>query len=355
VNVLGIETSCDETAAAVVRDGRDILANVVFSQVAAHQPYGGVVPEIASRQHVEHLPVVLAAAMREAHVAWPAIDAVAVTYGPGLATSLLVGLAAAKGLALRLNKPLIGINHLEAHLYSIFLGSAAPVPAAACPFLALIISGGHTCIVRVEAPGRYRLLGRTMDDAAGEAFDKGANLLGLGYPGGPAIDKLARSGNPQAVRFPRGFQRKAHARIAGLDPNLCFSFSGLKTALRYYLREPAAQATAPADVAASYQEAIVDTLVERLADALRNEKALAAVGGVSLNGRLRQKLAVLAARRGVPLFLAAPALCTDNAAMIAGLACTLRAPPGTDPMDLDADPTLGIGDAPPPDRAQSAS
>src|SRR5450759_3668832 len=184
MNVLGIETSCDETAAAVVADGCTVLSSAVFSQVALHRPHGGVVPEIASRQHVEHLPRMLDQALAQSGLEWPRLQAVAVTYGPGLASSLLVGLSAAKALALRLNIPLIGINHLEAHLYSVFLAHGAPRYASACPLVALIVSGGHTCLVRVDAPGQYRRLGQTIDDAAGGAFDKGAKLLGLEYPGG---------------------------------------------------------------------------------------------------------------------------------------------------------------------------
>ncbi len=349
MNILGIETSCDETAAAVVRDGRTVLSNVVYTQIALHRPYGGVVPEIASRQHVEHLPAVIEEAMRVAGVAWRDIDAVAVTHGPGLATSLLVGLTAAKGLAIRLNKPLIGINHLEAHLYSVFLGPDAPDPAAMGPFATLIVSGGHTCFLHVEGIGRYRMLGRTVDDAAGEAFDKGSNLLKLGYPGGPAIDKAARGANPAYVKFPRGYLRKPPARLTGIDPHYCVSFSGLKTSLLYYLRDhPLAGADDPAvsDLAASFQEAIVDTLVSRVSNVIHDTHTLAVAGGVSLNKRLREKLAVLAAKRRFRLILAQPSFCTDNAAMVAGLAAHKLAavPLPLDTMLLDAEPNLGIGE-----------
>jgi N6-L-threonylcarbamoyladenine synthase len=348
--ILGIETSCDETACAVVRDGHDVLSNTVYTQIAHHRPYGGVVPEIASRKHVEHLPDVINEAMAQAGIGWDRIDALAVTYGPGLASSLLVGLAAAKGLALRLNKPLIGINHLEAHLYSAFLGPDRLDPQALCPFLTLIVSGGHTCFVEVTAIGRYRLLGRTVDDAAGEAFDKGAKLLKLGYPGGPAIDKAARSGNPQFVEFPRGFIRRLPARLPDLEPKFCVSFSGLKTSLLYYLKahplgpEPDAVV---ADLAASYQEAIVDTLVQRASHATQSNKVLAVVGGVSLNNRLRAKLAAMAERRRVRIILAAPRHCTDNAAMVAGLAAHKLAacPPLRTAMTLDVEPNLGIGES----------
>jgi len=345
MNVLGIETSCDETAAAVVRDGRCVLSSVVSSQVHLHGPYGGVVPEIASRSHVENLPAVVRETLQQSGLGWEDIDALAVTYGPGLASSLLVGLAAAKGLALSLRKPLCGINHLEAHMYSVFLGEQAPEPADVCPFLALLVSGGHSCLVRVEDTGKYRLLGTTIDDAAGEAFDKGSNLLGLGYPGGPAIDKISRGGQRDLVRFPRGRQRKARGCPPGLLPELCFSFSGLKTALLYYLRDnpSAAEEQNVADVAASYQEAIVDALVDRCKRALSDERCLAVVGGVALNSRLREQVVALGEERGVRVLLAQPAYCADNAAMIAGLAGTGQGLWGEEALAIDATPSLPVG------------
>lgn len=344
MNVLGIETSCDETAAAVVRDGRETLSNVVFSQVDLHRPYGGVVPEVASRSHVVSLPEVLKSAVERSGIPWHGIDAVAVTYGPGLASSLLVGLSAAKALALRLGKPLIGINHLRAHIYSLFIGKNAPDPREVCPFIALVVSGGHTCLVRVEAPGRYVLLGQTMDDAAGEAFDKGANMLGLGYPGGPVIDKVAKNGRTDYARFPRGRQRKDTARVGDLDVELCFSFSGLKTALLYYLRDHpvSADRSEVASIAASYQEAIVETLVDRCRSAMRGEKCLAAVGGVSLNSRLRTRLAEYAKSAGFRFLLAEPQYCADNAAMVAGLAGAGQGISGSDVMNLDVEPNLEV-------------
>ena len=346
MNVLGIETSCDETSAAVVRDGYAVCSNIVFSQVRDHAPYGGVVPEIAARRHVELLPSVITQAIAQSGLGWADMDAIAVTFGPGLATSLLVGLAAAKGLALRLDRPLIGVHHLEAHILSAFLGAGAPRVETVCPFTALVVSGGHTCLMRVEQLGRYRLLGRTVDDAAGEAFDKGANLLGLGYPGGPAIDKASRGGNPAAVRFPRGIQRKAVPRIAGLDPDLCFSFSGLKTALLYHLRShplPADSTTALADVTASYQEAIVDALLDRVETCLGGTKHFAIIGGVSLNRRLREKARRLANTYGVQLLLAEPQFCADNAAMVAGLAGAGQGRRGNAVLFLDAEPNAEIG------------
>ena len=344
MNVLGIETSCDETSAAVVRDGREVLSSIISSQIALHAPYGGVVPEIASRNHVENLPGVIDEAVRQAGVKWEDLDAVGVAYGPGLASSLLVGISAAKALALRLNKPLWGINHIEAHIYSVFLGEQAPRLEDICPFLALVVSGGHTCLVRVDALGRYSLLGQTLDDAAGEAFDKGANLLGLGYPGGPAIDKVARNGKPDFVRFPRGRQKSSTFRFSGLDPDLCFSFSGLKTALLYHLKNHplSADRGEAASLAASYQEAIVDSLVNKCALAARGMTCLAAVGGVSLNSRLRIKLKEFAESARLRLVLADPKYCADNAAMVAGLAGMGRGLCGVDAMAMDACPNLEL-------------
>ncbi len=346
MNVLGIETSCDETAAAVVADGRQVLSSVVSSQVPLHQPHGGVVPEIAARNHLDHLPRVIEAARTQAGLSWDGIGAVAVTYGPGLASSLLVGLSTAKALALRLGVPLVGINHLEAHVYSPALSPGAPDFRELCPLVALMVSGGHTCLVRADGLGRFRRLGWTQDDAAGEAFDKGANLLGLGYPGGPAIERAAGGGNPAAIRFPRG---RVHGAASGNAPpaELSFSFSGVKTALRYHLREhPAPPGSADlASVAASYQEAIVDALVERLRLAASREgvRRVAAVGGVSLNRRLREKLTALTASLGLELVLARPDYCMDNAAMVAGLAGAGQGRSGPAAMALDAEPDLDIG------------
>ncbi len=320
--ILGIETSCDESAAAVLEAPRRVLSSAVSSQIALHGPYGGVVPEIACREHVRALPSVIEEALVQAGMRWSGIDAVAVTVGPGLAGALLVGLSTAKALSLRLGVPLIGVNHLQGHLFSAFLTPGTPAPADACPFISLIVSGGHTCLVRVEAPGRYRLLGQTIDDAAGEAFDKGANLLGLGYPGGPAMDRLARQGNPHFHRFPRG-RVDAGSGVGDLDPRLCFSYSGLKTALRYYLeRRPVGEGDSQRlrDVAASYQEAIIDALRVRVARAMDTATTLAVGGGVSLNSRLRSALADEPALRGRQLLLTEPAYGGDNAAMIAAVA-----------------------------------
>ncbi len=349
MNVLGIETSCDETSAAVVRDGRDVLSNIVFTQIARHRPYGGVVPEIASRSHVEELAGIVGRAVADARVDWDGIDALAVTYGPGLASSLLIGLTAAKALALRLGKPLLGVNHIEAHLHSLFLGGAAPSPSAVCPLLVLMVSGGHTCLVRMEGVGSYRVLGQTLDDAAGEALDKGANLLKLGYPGGPAIEAAARGGNAAFVAFPRGRVRNPRAEwIGDLDPAFCFSFSGLKTALLYYLKDHPGVVSDPAalrDVTASYQEAVFDTLLARAERALPAGRvaAFGCVGGVSRNQRLREKLEGLAGRFGVRLLLTAPEFCTDNAAMVAAVAGAEGACVNRDAGALDVQPDLALG------------
>ncbi len=347
MNVLGMETSCDETAAAVVRDGREVLSNVVHTQIARHQPYGGVVPEIASRCHVEELAGIVRKAMEEAGVGWGQLDAVGATYGPGLASSLLIGLTAARAMAWRLGKPLLGVNHVEAHLYSLFLGPGVPTPEDVCPLLALMVSGGHTALIRMEGVGRYRLLGQTLDDAAGEALDKGANLLKLGYPGGPAIERAAEGGDLDFYRFPRGVTQPLPGESSGgLDRALCFSFSGLKTALLYYLkRNPDMLAGGRLkDVAASYQEAAFDTLLTRVEMALERERvtALGCVGGVARNRRLRAKLEETARRFGVRLLLAAPEFCTDNAAMVAAVAGSGSALVRRDGERLDVQPNLAL-------------
>lgn len=341
--VLGIETSCDDTAAALVADGPEVLSSVTYSQVGAHRPYGGVVPEIASREHVEQLPGVVDRAVRQAGLAWEAIDVVAVTYGPGLASSLLIGLAGAKALALRCGFELVGINHLEAHLGSVFLGANALPPETFLPARALVVSGGHTCLLRVERDGSYRCLGRTLDDAAGEAFDKGSVILGLGYPGGPAIERLAREGNALAVRFPRGLRR--HSPGPG-SRRFDFSFSGLKTALLYHLRDNPLAADDDirrrADIAASYQEAIVDVLVGKALSGLHDERSVLLAGGVALNACLRARLKDTAERRGITVLAAEPEYCGDNAAMIAALALGGGGLRGVGPGELDAEPCLSF-------------
>ena len=371
MNILGIESSCDETACAVVQDGRKVLSNVVYTQIPLHQPYGGVVPEVASRAHIEKIHGVVAEAMK----ADVAIDAVAVTYGPGLASSLLVGLNAAKGLAMSLGVPLIGVNHIEAHLHTPFLfdvGETNPQTVEqSVPALGLAVSGGHTTWVDMPSYGEYRIIGQTLDDAAGEAFDKAAKLLGLGYPGGPVIDRWAKGhwngatdfSDAEALkalkypdgikvrdpmpRFPKGQPRAGTAALAGLDAELCVSFSGLKTALLYYVkRNPPKDDCEKAALVAAYQEAIVGTLADRTRLALRRRdyKALIVGGGVSLNGRLRAKLAEVAADAHVPLLLAKPKYCGDNAAMIAGLAFYRRNIVGDAALNVDVNPALQAGD-----------
>lgn len=373
MNVLGIETSCDETAAAVVRDGREVLTNVVYTQIPLHQPYGGVVPEIASRAHVEKIAQVVGEAMKGQRV-----DAVAVTYGPGLSPALIVGLNAAKGLAKSLRVPLIGINHLEGHLHSPFLWDAPedatyanPDPRDLGPALGLALSGGNTMWIDMPAYGRYEVIGETLDDAAGEAFDKAAKLLGLGYPGGPVIDRWAKGhwngvtdfsdaaalkalAYPPGIqvreplpRFPKGHPRAGTAALAGLDADLCVSFSGLKTALLYYVKKnPPHSDREKAALVAAYQEAIVGTLADRTRLALKRRayRSLIVGGGVSLNGRLRAKLAEVAAEAGVRLLLAQPKYCGDNAAMIAGLAFYRRNLVGDAALAADVQPTLQAGD-----------
>jgi len=347
VIILGIETSCDESAAAVLEAPRQVLSSAVSSQIALHRPYGGVVPEIACREHVRALPAVIEEAMAQAGTEWGSIGAVAVTCGPGLAGSLLVGLSAAKALSMRLGVPLIGVNHLQGHIYSAFLTPETPAPESLCPFVSLIVSGGHTCLVRVEAPGRCRLLGQTIDDAAGEAFDKGANLLGLGYPGGPAMDRLAREGNPKYFRFPRG-RVDAGSGTGGLDPQLCFSYSGLKTALRYYLEsQPLAADDGKRlrDVAASYQESIVESLLRRVTRAVEDVETLTVGGGVALNSRLRGGLSKAMESRGKRLLLTAPAYGGDNAAMIAAVAGLGLGGRGPEMLDRDISPNMSVLDA----------
>ena len=325
MKILGIETSCDETAAAVVEDGRYVLSNAIYSQIAKHRPYGGVVPEIATRSHVEKLPSIIEEALKDAGETYDSIDALAVTYGPGLASSLLIGFTAAKTLALRLGKPLIRVNHHEGHLHSIFMKDDAPASDDVFPMLGLLVSGGDSSLVLMHETGRYERLGSTIDDAAGEALDKAAAVLNLGYPGGPIIQKTAEGGNPAAIRFPRGLDQPDRGKwIYKYDRNLCFSFSGLKTSLLTYVKnlDHVPEGEELRDICASYQEAICDALTKRVARALEKfeVKSFACAGGVSMNARLREKLKQLSATTGIPLLLCPPAYCTDNAAMIAGVA-----------------------------------
>jgi N6-L-threonylcarbamoyladenine synthase len=338
---LGLESSCDETAVALVDDAFQVLANVVYSQIASHQPFGGVVPEIASRCHVEALPNVIHQAFEESGRTWADIGQIAVTRGPGLASSLLVGLHAARAMSLRTGKPLIGVNHLLGHVYSLFLNrgqEGAPLPEL--PMLVLLVSGGHTMLLRMEEDQQLHLLGQTLDDAAGEALDKGSKLMGLGYPGGPQIEKIAR-GVDEGDRYPFHINQKLKAsrRTGDLNPGLCFSFSGLKTALLYTLKDQPdllSDASRPA-LCAGYQEAVFTNLLSPVRRALREGgwKTFACVGGVARNQRLRALLDTAAASAGVPLVMAEPEFCTDNAAMIAGAAVAGAAgEPLSGPLDV---------------------
>jgi len=325
MKILGIETSCDETAAAVVENGCIVLSNTIYSQIEKHRPYGGVVPEIASRNHVAKLPGIIAEALESAGETYDSIDALAVTYGPGLASSLLIGLAAAKTLAQRLDKPLIGVNHHEGHLHSIFMKEDTPASEEVFPMLGLLVSGGDSSLVLMRGPGHYELLGSTIDDAAGEALDKAATVLNLGYPGGPIIQKTAEGGDPSAIRFPRGLDSVDRGKwIYKYDRNLCFSFSGLKTSLLTHVKklDHPPEGDELRDICASYQEAICEALVMRTERALKKfpVKSFSCAGGVSLNKILRQKMQSVSERTGIPLLLCPPAYCTDNAAMIAGAA-----------------------------------
>jgi len=349
MKILGIETSCDETAAAIVEDGRNVLSNAIYSQIEKHRPYGGVVPEIASRNHVAKLPGIIEEALAAAGETYESIDALAVTYGPGLASSLLIGFTAAKTLAQRLNKPLIGVNHHEGHLHSIFMKADAPAPDEVFPMLGLLVSGGDSSLVLMRGTGEYELLGSTIDDAAGEALDKAATVLQLGYPGGPIIQKTAEGGNPAAIRFPRGLDQVDRGKwIYKYDRDLCFSFSGLKTSLLTYVKKldhtPVGDELR--DIAASYQEAVCDALTIRVERALArfSIKSFCCAGGVSLNKVLREKLTGLSATTGIPLLLCPPAYCTDNAAMIAGAAYekVRRGKPGAEPGDVN--PNLRLAD-----------
>lgn len=344
--VLGIESSCDETAAAVVKDGCQVLSSVVFSQIPLHKPYGGVVPEIASRSHLEKISEVVNEAVERSGLGWDGIDAVAVTYGPGLASSLIVGLNTAKGLALALKKPLIGINHIEAHIHSVFLDK--PEIPHVYPLLALVVSGGHSAWIECLRPGSYRILGQTLDDAAGEAFDKAAKVLGLGYPGGPVIDQAARRARGDgSYKFPKGRVQPDNPCLGNLRSELCVSFSGLKTSLMHTLKkQPAETPEAVAEVAFAYQEAIVGALADRCAIAVSDGKykALALGGGVSLNKRLREALQTVCSDAGIPLLLAEPKYCGDNAAMIAGLAGVGGGIVGAEAFELDVVPSLQAGE-----------
>ena len=333
VYILGIESSCDETAASVVKNGREVLSNIISSQIVIHRKFGGVVPEIASRKHIENVMPVIDAALQEAQVGLDQIDAVAVTYGPGLVGALLVGLSAAKSLAWASNKPLIGVNHLEGHVFANFLADPELEP----PFMALVVSGGHTALLKVTGYNSFEMLGQTRDDAAGEAFDKIARIMGLPYPGGPEIEKLALGGNPLAINFP----------VAKLDAPYEFSFSGVKSAVINYVhnQEQAKREINRADVAASFQHAVVDALVQKAVHAMQETglKKIVLAGGVSANKTLQNTLAEAVEKVGAKLVHPTPILCTDNAVMIACRGYFMYQAGMRSPLDLNANPSLKLG------------
>lgn len=333
--ILGIESSCDETAASVVKNGRTVLSNVISSQIELHKLYGGVVPEIASRKHIEKINQVIREALSDAEVTLDDLDAVAVTYGPGLVGALLVGVAEAKAISYARKLPLVGVHHIEGHISANYIEHPELEP----PFACLVVSGGHTHLVVVKDYGKYEILGRTRDDAAGEAFDKVARAIGLGYPGGPKIDKLAKQGNPQAIAFP-----KAHVADAPYD----FSFSGLKSAVLNYLNgcKMKNQPVCEADVAASFQKAVVDVLVEHSMWAVEEYgfDKFAIAGGVASNSALREAMAAACEKKKIAFYHPSPVFCTDNAAMI-GAAGYYEYMAGTrHGLDLNAVPNLKLGE-----------
>jgi len=335
IQILAIETSCDETAAAVVKNGREVLSNVISSQIALHTLYGGVVPEIASRKHIEKINQVIEEALADAKVTLKEIDAIAVTYGPGLVGALLVGVSAAKAISFATGIPLIGVHHIEGHISANFIENQELEP----PFVCLVASGGHSHLVVVKDYGEYEIIGRTRDDAAGEAFDKVARAIGLGYPGGPKIDKLSKEGNPEAIHFPR-------AKVEGNPYD--FSFSGLKSAVLNYLNtcEMKGETVNTADVAASFQKAVIDVLAEHSLAAVREYgyQKFAIAGGVASNSSLRSTFEKECQKSGIAFYHPSPILCTDNAAMI-GTAGYYEYLKGTrHRFDLNAVPNLKLGE-----------
>lgn len=335
IAILAIESSCDETAAAVVVNGRDVRSNVISSQIALHTLYGGVVPEIASRKHIEKINQVITQAMAEAEADWQDIDAIGVTYGPGLVGALLVGVAEAKAISYARNIPLVGVHHIEGHISANYIEQPELEP----PFLCLVVSGGHTHLVRVADYGTYEVLGRTRDDAAGEAFDKVARAIDLGYPGGPKIEKAAREGDPEAIAFPR-------PKIA--DEEFDFSFSGLKSAVLNYLNgcQMKGVEVVQADVAASFQKAVIDVLVGNAMAAVETygSDKFAIAGGVASNGALRQAMEEACREKGVAFYHPSPVLCTDNAAMIGAAAYYEYRAGVRSGLDLNAVPNLKLGE-----------
>lgn len=330
---MGIETSCDETSVAILRNGREVLSNVISSQIETHKKFGGVVPEIASRQHLEAINHIIELALQEAKLDVTDVDLVAVTKGPGLIGALLVGISAAKALAFATGKPLVGVNHMQGHVCANFIAHPDLKP----PFISLVVSGGHTYLVKVQSQTQYEVVGGTRDDAAGESFDKISRSLGLGYPGGPAIQKAAEKGNPQAVDFPRVMLEK---------DSYDFSFSGLKTSVLNYLNQEKQKGReiVVADVAASFQEAVIDVLVEKSVRLMEetNSQVLALSGGVAANTRLRSRLEEELQKRGMTLVYPPLVLCTDNAAMIACAGTFQYFERGADSLDLGVYPNLGL-------------
>lgn len=335
IRILAIESSCDETAAAVVKNGREVCSNIISSQIALHTLYGGVVPEIASRKHIEKINQVIEEALKEADMKLQDMDAIAVTYGPGLVGPLLVGVSAAKAISFATGIPLIGVHHIEGHISANFIEHKELEP----PFICLVVSGGHSHLVVVKDYGEYEIIGRTRDDAAGEAYDKVARAIGLGYPGGPKIDKLAKEGNPAAIRFPR----------AKVEENAYdFSFSGLKSAVLNYINgcQMKGEEICRADVAASFQQAVIEVLVEHAMHAVKQYgyDKFAIAGGVASNSALRTAMAERCSREGIRFYHPSPILCTDNAAMI-GAAGYYEYIKGTrSGLDLNAVPNLKLGE-----------
>ena len=335
INILAIESSCDETAAAVVNNGRFVRSNVISSQIELHKLYGGVVPEIASRKHIEKINQVVEEALKEAEMTLDDIDAIGVTYGPGLVGALLVGVAEAKAIAYAKNLPLVGVHHIEGHISANYIEHPDLEP----PFLCLVVSGGHTHLVRVADYGKYEILGRTRDDAAGEAYDKVARAIGLGYPGGPKIDRIAKEGNPDAIKFPK-------AKVDGAPYD--FSFSGLKSAVLNYINgcKMKGETFDPADIAASFQKAVVDVLVEKSMNAVEafGTDKFAIAGGVASNSALRAGMEAACKEKGIKFYYPSPIYCTDNAAMI-GAAAYYEYISGTrHGWDLNAVPNLKLGE-----------
>lgn len=335
VYILAIESSCDETAAAVVKNGRCVLSNVISSQIELHKLYGGVVPEIASRKHIEKINQVIEEALEQAGMTLEEMDAIGVTYGPGLVGALLVGVAEAKAIAYAAQKPLVGVHHIEGHISANYIENLELEP----PFICLVVSGGHTHLVAVNDYGKYQIIGRTRDDAAGEAFDKVARAIGLGYPGGPKIDKLSKEGNPQAIRFP-----KAHIEDGPYD----FSFSGVKSAVLNYLNgaKMKGETVVEADVAASFQKAVTDVLVENAMKAVKEfgMKKFAIAGGVASNSTLREAMKKACEKNGVEFYHPSPIFCTDNAAMIGAAAYYEYMAGVRHGWDLNAVPNLKLGE-----------